>query len=96
VGALLRHRFISDGHTDGSGKGEFFSASARGDAGLHWGGFQTEKEDYAIPDRLLDAYPGRVRITSYVEDGHFIVEPTDPTITTAQLQAEFGFESTFQ
>jgi predicted amidohydrolase len=52
--------------------------------------------NYAIPDRLLDAYPGRVRITSYPDDGHFLVEPTDPTITTAQLQAEFGFESTFQ
>jgi hypothetical protein len=24
------------------------------------------------------------------------VEPTDPTVTTAQLQAEFGFESAFQ
>jgi predicted amidohydrolase len=52
--------------------------------------------NYAIPDRLLDAYPGRVRITSYVEDGHFLVEPTDPALTTAQLQAEWGFESTFQ
>ena len=52
--------------------------------------------NYAIPDRLLDAYPGRVRITSYPEDGHFLVEPTDPTITTARLQAEFGFESTFE
>lgn len=52
--------------------------------------------NYAIPDRLLDAYPGRVRITSYLDDGHFLVEPTDPSLTTAQLQAEFGFESTFQ
>jgi len=52
--------------------------------------------NYPIPDRLLDAYPGRVRITSYVEDGHFLVEPTDPALTTAQLQAEFGFESSAQ
>jgi len=52
--------------------------------------------NFSIPDRLLDAYPGRVRITSYAEDGHFLVEPTDRTITTAQLQAELGFESTFQ
>jgi hypothetical protein len=37
-----------------------------------------------------------VRITSYPEDEHFLVEPTDPTLTTAQLQAEFGFESVFQ
>ena len=52
--------------------------------------------NYPIPDRLLDAYPGRVRITSYVEDGHFLVEPTDPALTTAQLQAEQGFESSAQ
>jgi predicted amidohydrolase len=52
--------------------------------------------NYAIPDRLLDAYPGRVRIASNVEDGHFLVEPTDPTLTIAQLQEEFGFEATFQ
>ena len=52
--------------------------------------------NYPIPDRLLDAYPGRVRITSYVEDGHFLVEPTDPALTTAQMQAEWGFESASQ
>ena len=52
--------------------------------------------NYAIPERLLDAYPGRVRIASYVDDGHFLVEATDPTLTIAQLQEEFGFESTFQ
>jgi len=52
--------------------------------------------NYPIPDRLLDAYPGRVRVTSYVGDDRFLVEPTDPTLTTAELQAEFGFESTFQ
>jgi beta-ureidopropionase len=52
--------------------------------------------NYPIPDRLMDAYPGRVRITSYVEDGHFLVEPTDPALTAAQLQAEFGFESSSQ
>jgi predicted amidohydrolase len=52
--------------------------------------------NYPIPDRLLDTYPGRVRITSYVNDGHFLVEPTDPTLTTAQLQAELGFEPASQ
>jgi beta-ureidopropionase len=52
--------------------------------------------NYAIPDRLLDAFPGQVRITSYVEDGHFLVEPTDPALKTAQLQTVLGFESSFQ
>jgi predicted amidohydrolase len=52
--------------------------------------------NWAIPDRMMDAYPGRVKITSYEDDGHFIVEPTDPTLTAAQLQAEFGFESACQ
>src|SRR5262249_44049083 len=48
------------------------------------------------PDPLREAYRGRVRITSYLEDGHFIVEPTDPSLPMAQLQAEFGIEPTFQ
>ncbi len=52
--------------------------------------------NYPIPDHLLDAYPGRVRITSYVEDGHFLVEPTDPLLTTSRLQAELGFEPASQ
>lgn len=52
--------------------------------------------NWPIPDRIMDAYPGRVKITSYDDDAHFLVEPTDPTLTTEQLQAEFGFESTSQ
>jgi len=52
--------------------------------------------NYSIPDRILKAYPGRVNIRSYIDDGHFVVEPIDDTLTTAQLQNEFGFESTFQ
>lgn len=49
--------------------------------------------NWGIPDRIRDAYPGRVKITSYQYDEHFIVEPTDPTLTMDQLCAEFGFES---
>ncbi len=52
--------------------------------------------NYSIPDRLMAAYPDRVRVTSYVEDAHFIVEPLDPALTMAQLQAEFGFEPSRQ
>jgi hypothetical protein len=50
--------------------------------------------NYSIPDRLLQAYPGRVEVRSYKDDAHFVVEPLDGTLTTAQLQSEFGFEST--
>lgn len=49
--------------------------------------------NYAVPDRLRAAYPGRVAIRSHDEAGLFLVEPTDPTLTVAQLQAELGFES---
>jgi len=52
--------------------------------------------NWPVMDRILDAYGDRVRITSYRDDGHFIVEPMDPDLTSAQLQDEFGFESTFQ
>jgi len=49
--------------------------------------------NWGIPNRIMDAYPDRVKITSYRDDARFIVEPTDPALTTGQLQAEFGFES---
>lgn len=52
--------------------------------------------NYGIPDRIMDAYPGRVKITSYLPDAHFIVEPTDPSVTSEQLRAEFGFEPASQ
>ena len=47
----------------------------------------------AIPDRITDAYPDRVKVTSYQEDAHFLIEPTDPNMTSEQLRGEFGFES---
>lgn len=52
--------------------------------------------NWGIPDRIMDAYPGRVKLTSYRDDAHFIVEPTDPALTTEQLRAEFGFEPASQ
>jgi predicted amidohydrolase len=48
--------------------------------------------NYPLPDRIQDTYPGRVRITSYLDDGHFIIEPMDPALSMAQLQEEFGIE----
>ncbi len=52
--------------------------------------------NYSIPDRIMKKYPGRVDVRSSVDDDHFIVEPIDDSISTEQLQKEFGFESTFQ
>lgn len=51
--------------------------------------------NYSIPDKIMQAYPGRVEIRTHVDDGHFLVEPIDDTLTTEQLRNEFGFESTF-
>ena len=52
--------------------------------------------NYRIPESIVKAYPGRVEIRSHVDDAHFMVEPTDATLKSRQLQREFGFESTFQ
>ncbi|MBO3803165.1 MAG: carbon-nitrogen hydrolase family protein [Candidatus Brockarchaeota archaeon] len=52
--------------------------------------------NYSIPDKIMEAYPGRVEVRSHLDEGHFLVEPIDDSLTTALLQKEFGFESTFQ
>lgn len=52
--------------------------------------------NYSIPDMIMKSYPGRVEVRSHLDEGHFLVEPIDDTITTGQLQKELGFESTFQ
>jgi len=49
--------------------------------------------NYSIPDRLLAAYPGRVEVRTHWDDAVSLVEPTDPTLTVAQMQADLGFES---
>jgi predicted amidohydrolase len=49
--------------------------------------------NYSIPERLLAAYPGRVEVRTHWDDGLFLIEPTDPTLTMAQMQAELGFET---
>jgi len=50
-----------------------------------------------IPRQIQQAYANRVEVRdSAPGSGHFLVEPIDDTITTAQLQEEFGFESTFR
>ena len=50
--------------------------------------------NYSIPDQIMAAYGDRVTIRSDWNSGHFLVEPNDDAITIAQLQQEFGFEST--
>ena len=52
--------------------------------------------NYSVPDRIMNTYPSRVEVRSHIDEGHFLVEPIDDTLTTDQLQREFGFESTFQ
>jgi predicted amidohydrolase len=47
-----------------------------------------------IPARIQAAYGDRVTVRSYFEEGHFLVEPVDDTISCRQLQEEFGFEDT--
>jgi len=52
--------------------------------------------NYSIPDRIMKAYPKRVEVRSHIDDAHFLIEPIDDSLSTEQLQKEFGFESTFQ
>ena len=49
--------------------------------------------NYGIPDRILTAYPGKVEIRSHWDEGHFLIEPLDPSVTITHLQSEFGFIS---
>jgi predicted amidohydrolase len=49
--------------------------------------------NYSIPERLFAAYPGRVEVRTHWDDGLFFVEPTDPSLTMAQMQCELGFET---
>jgi hypothetical protein len=51
--------------------------------------------NHSIPEKIMQKYGDRVTIRSDRDSGHFLVEPNDDTITIAQLQAEFGFDSTF-
>lgn len=50
--------------------------------------------NYSIPERILGRYPGRVEVRPGWDSGHFLLEPTDDTLTVACLQEEFGFETT--
>jgi len=50
--------------------------------------------NHGVPDRIMAAYGARVEIRSHRDDAHFMIEPRDPTITTAQLCREFGIEPT--
>jgi len=49
--------------------------------------------NHRIPCSISEKYGDRVRISSYIDDDAFIVEPMDESITVEQLQKEFRFES---
>ena len=50
-----------------------------------------------VADRIRAKYGDRVEIRQWDPgSAHFVVEPRDPALTCAQLQEEFGFESTAQ
>ena len=49
--------------------------------------------NHRIPRSISEKYGDRVRISSYIDDDAFIVEPMDESITVEQLQNEFKFES---
>jgi hypothetical protein len=50
-----------------------------------------------IQDRIRAKYGERVEVRQWDPgSAHFVVEPRDPDLTCAQLQDEFGFESTRQ
>lgn len=48
--------------------------------------------NYSIPDKIMKNYSKRVEVRSSLDDGLFLVEPIDPSITVEQLQRELGFE----
>ena len=52
--------------------------------------------NYSIPDEIMKTYPSRVEMRTHRDDGHFLIEPIDDTLTAEQLRKEFGFEPTFQ
>jgi len=52
--------------------------------------------DYSVPDRITKAYGSRVEVRSHLDEGHFLVEPVDDSLTTEQLRKEFGFEPAAQ
>lgn len=52
--------------------------------------------NYAVPDRIRADYGDRVEVRSHFEGGMFLVEPKDPTLTTAHLQNQYGLEDARQ
>lgn len=53
--------------------------------------------NYSIPEKIKQKYGEKVDVRrTNMGSSHFVVEPVDGSITTRQLQDEFGFESTFQ
>jgi predicted amidohydrolase len=49
--------------------------------------------NYSVPDRLLELYPGRVKVSTNWDAGHFLIQPTDDLLTIEHLKQEIGFIS---
>lgn len=49
--------------------------------------------NWSVPERILSDYAGRVDVRSHWDSACFLVEPTDPSVTTASLMAQYGFET---
>jgi hypothetical protein len=52
--------------------------------------------NHSLPGKVLAEYPERVKVISYQSEGLFLLETLDNQLTTSQLQAEFGLESSAQ
>ena len=50
--------------------------------------------NHNVPERIRAVYGDKIIVRSDRDSAHFLVEPTDPSITVAELKKEFGFEST--
>ena len=49
--------------------------------------------NYNIPERILQRYPGQAAVRTYPDEGHFLVEVLDDSLTIARLKQELGFLS---
>ena len=49
--------------------------------------------NYSVPDQIMENYPGRVTIRTNWDANHFLVEPSDRSLTIETLKHEVGFLS---
>jgi len=49
--------------------------------------------NYNIPERILQCYPGQAAVRTYADEGHFLVELLDDSLTMERIKQELGFLS---